>query len=425
MKITSIAEAERTLTQFYEVTNQVIGQGITIDRMQRLMAHLGKPERSLRVVHVAGTSGKTSTTYYIATLLHSSGFKVGSTVSPHIDSITERVQINGKPLSNRQFCEYLGEFMEFIVDAPEKPTWFEVLVAFAFWVFAQEKVEYAVLETGLGGLQDGTNVTEHADKVCVITDIGFDHMHILGNTLGAIAAQKAGIIHDGNSALMYDQSPEVMQPVRYWVSQQEDAELYTFEQQRLEKAYKDEFVPDLPDYQKRNWLLAYAAYRFLAKRDEFVPLEGVPLQATQQTRVPGRMDKITVAGKTIIMDGAHNEQKMRAFADSFRVLYPGRKVPVLLALKRGKEAESIAPYINAIASQIIITTFDQIQDTPNLSLAPEIIAKALKIDNKKGVAIIHDPQQAYKQFLEVVDDVGVVTGSFFLISQLREAKGKA
>ncbi len=422
MKITTLAEAERALARFYSVTEQITGKNITIGRMQRLMTHLGNPERSLRVVHVAGTSGKTSTTYYIATMLHSSGFKVGSTVSPHIDSITERVQINGVPMADKKFCEYLGKFMDMIADAPEMPTWFEVLIAFAFWVFAQEKVDYAVLETGLGGLQDGTNVAGRADKLCVITDIGFDHMHILGNTLGAIAAQKAGIIHDGNSALMYDQSPEVMRSVRYWVSQQEDAELYTFEQPRLEKTYKDSFAAGLPAYQKRNWLLAYATYLFLAKRDDFVPLEGKLLQATQQTRVPGRMDKISVAGKTIIMDGAHNGQKMQAFAKSFQELYPGRKVPVLLAMKKGKELKDVAPYINAIASQIILTTFDQIQDTRNIPMNPKTMAEVFHQTGASNLAIIHDPATAYRQFIGVVDDLGIVTGSLFLVSQLREVR---
>lgn len=418
MKLRSIEEAEAALAAYYGITKKVMGKDVTVDRMQRLMTHLGHPEHRLRVVHVAGTSGKTSTTYYVTALLHAAGLTVGSTISPHVDSLTERVQLNGKPISETKFCEYLGEFLELVKNAPETPTWFECLLAFALWVFAQEKVDYVVLETGLGGLGDATNVTERADKLCVITDIGFDHMHILGNTLGAIAHQKAGIIHEGNAALMYDQNPEVMRVVRYWVSQQEGAELYTFEQQKLAKVYDGEFVPGLPEYQKRNWLLAFAAYMFLARRDELKLIPRAAMTKTQHLQVPARMDVRTVAGKTIIMDGAHNEQKMAAFVGSFRQLYPGQKVPVLLALKQGKEINTIAPLLGQIASEVIVTTFSKVQDLPILSIDPHVIANVL---HTHGVQAVAEPDQhvAYEKFLRAVQQTGIITGSFFLISELR------
>ncbi len=274
----------------------------------------------------------------------------------------------------------------------------------------------------LGGLQDSTNVAARADKLCVITDIGFDHMHVLGDRLGAIAHQKAGIIHDGNTTLMYQQAEEIMQVVRYWVSQQEDAELLTFDQPRLENAYGGTFRSDLPVYQRRNWLLAFAAYRFIANRDGLTLLSRSELIETQVAHVPGRMERVKVGGKTIIMDGAHNEQKMQAFVESYEQLYPGRKVPVLLAVKKGKDIDSIAPLIARVASTVVVTKFDRGQDMPDMAMEPASVVEKLQTNGVEHVAAINDANIAYKEFIKTVDDLGVVTGSFFLISQLKKQR---
>ncbi len=419
MKIASLADVEIALAPFNEVTGRTTGQHITLGRSERLMTHICNPEKLLRVVHIAGTSGKTSTTYYISALLGATGCKVGSTISPYVDSMNERVQINGQPLSEKQFCAYLGEFLDLLQGVPDTPSRFEVLIAFAYWVFAREKVDYAVVETGMGGLDDSTNVAARSDKLCVMTEIGFDHMEALGDTLGKIAYQKAGIIHEGNTVLMYDQNQEIMQVVRYWVSQQEDAELLTFEQDRLEKAYGGIFVAGLPEYQKRNWLLGFAAYKWLAKRDELRQLSATELQKTQELQVPARMDVRNIDSKTIVMDGAHNGQKMAAFWQSFAAKYPGVRPMVVFALKKGKEVADIAPLLKQYASEVIVTTFSKTQDLPITSMEPSEITSVLQANGVK-CRVMSDTQKAYKAFLDKTETVGVITGSFFLISQLRE-----
>jgi len=420
VKITSLADVEVALRPYDEVSRQTTGKHITLGRTERLMAHIGNPECGLRVVHVAGTSGKTSTTYFIAALLKAAGCTVGATVSPYVDSMDERVQIDGQPLSEKQFCAYFGEFMDRVTGTSERPTRFELLIAFAYWVLSKEKVDYAVIETGMGGLDDSTNVAARTDKLCVLTDIGLDHMEYLGNTLSKIAYQKAGIIHEGNVALMYDQAPEIMRVVRYWVSQQEDAELLTFEQERLAAAYGGSFVPRLPEYQKRNWLLAFAAYKYLVKRDNVANISATKLQKTQKLQVPGRMDARTAGDQTILMDGAHNGQKMAAFWQSFAQLYPDVKPVVLLALKQGKEVSDIAPLLKKYSAEVIVTVFTRGQDMPVLPIEPSEIVSVLKGYGVKGVAV-NDQAQAYKLFREKVHGVGVVTGSFYLIAQLRQA----
>jgi dihydrofolate synthase/folylpolyglutamate synthase len=420
VKIESLDDVETALRPYSGVAKKTTGQHITLARTEQLMAHIGNPERLLRVVHVAGTSGKTSTTYYTSALLGAAGSKVGSTISPYVDGINERIQIQGKPLSEKQFCRYFGEFVDLLIDMSETPSRFEVLIAFAYWVFAKEQVDYAVVETGMGGLDDSTNVAARADKLCLITDIGYDHMELLGDTLGSIAYQKAGIVHEGNTVLMYDQSPEIMQVVRYWVSQQEGAELLTFEQARLAQAYAGAFVPGLPQYQKRNWLLAFAAYKWLAARDNLSQMSATKLQKTQELQVPARMDMRSIADKTIVMDGAHNGQKMTAFWQSFAVKYPGVRPTVLFALKQGKEMADIAPLLRDYAGEVVVTTFEKSHDVPVVCMEPSEIASVLTAYGVKH-RVVRDPRQAYKAFLTATETVGVITGSFFFISQLRES----
>lgn len=418
MKITNLAEVERALEPYNEVSARTVGKQITLERTKRLMAHIGNPEKSLRVVHVAGTSGKTSTTYYITALLTAAGQKVGTTISPYVDGLNERIQIDGVPLSERQFVMYFAAFLDLLHGASETPSRFEVLITFAYWVFAQENVDYAVVETGMGGLDDSTNVAARADKLCVITDIGLDHMELLGNTIEKIAYQKAGIIHEGNTTLMYNQAPEVMRVLRYWVSQQEDAELLTFEQSKLAEVFGGTFPAGMPGYQKRNWLLAFATYKFLVKTDGVADINATSLQKTQSLQVPGRMDVRVVEGKTIVMDGAHNGQKSTAFWTSFGALYKGVRPVVLFALKQGKEITDIAPLLQKYASEVIITNFTFHGDLPIASLEPSEIGSVLQAN---GVKCLVEPDQskAYRLFLQKTQNVGVITGSFFLIAQLR------
>lgn len=419
MKLQSMDEVEKALAPCYEIAQRTTGKGITVERVERLLAHIGNPEQGLKVVHVAGTSGKTSTTYYAAALLRAAGQKVGHTVSPHIDSLTERVQIDGKPLGERRFCELMGEFLDLAVGVPETPSWFELMIAFALWVFAREHIDYAVLETGMGGLHDATNVCNRPDKVCVITDIGLDHTQWLGDTTAQIAGQKAGIIHPGNAVFMYEQSPEVMQVVRFKVTQSPDAEVYQQNQETLVNIYGGTFPADMPLYQQRNWLLAYAAYRYLVNRDELSLVDAAALSATQQEIVPARMETILRDNVTVVMDGAHNEAKMKAFVESFRARYGKRRVPVLLALKADKLHGDIVPVLAEIAENVIITSFVASQDWPIKSVDPIALASILADAGMTNVTVEPDMGAAYEQLIAAADDLAVVTGSFYLISQLR------
>ena len=407
----SIAEAEQVLATYVPQVKELLGKDLTLVRMEPLLAALDNPQNKLRIIHVAGTSGKTSTTYYVAALLKEAGKKVGHTVSPHIDSVTERIQIDLQPLSEAEFCHSLDEFLDLIKDVDPKPTYFELLIAFVYWYFAKAGVDYAVIETGLGGSFDATNVTQGPDKVCVITDIGFDHMHVLGKTVVEIAAQKAGIIHTDNQVFMHKQSLEVMKVF----------EERCHSQQAMLNVVSNTFENDgeLPAYQQRNWHLAKAVYDYVAERDFLPVLSGEHLALTKQIQVPGRMDIRQVADKTLVMDGAHNEQKTEAFASSFQKLFPDKKAAFLLALKEGKEYEAVLPLLKPICSRLIVTTFDTAQDLPATSIDPKILAAEAVKHGFSTIQLETDPKKAYELLMTAEEKFVVITGSFYLLSCLR------
>lgn len=419
--IRNLEEANRALLPYVPLVAQLTGKDVTLERIVPLMALLGNPQDRLKVVHIAGTSGKTSTAYYIAALLNAAGQKTGLTVSPHIDSVAERVQIGGQPLPAAEFCEELGNFLDIIQDVQQPPSYFELLYAFALWVFARRGVDYAVVETGMGGLHDATNVTTRADKVCVITDIGFDHTHILGKTLSAIATQKLGIVHDRNHVFMYEQTEEVMAVSRQW-SAQHRASLHPVSEPAEQQAHQADLTV-IPDYQRRNWLLAYYVYCYLEERDNLQHLTRQVLQETQQLQIPARMDIRQVGSKTLIMDGAHNTQKMVAFISSFQQLYPDSRPAIMLGLKQGKEYRELVPLLVPLASRVITTTFNTSQDLPVLSMNPEVLAQTFRDDGVDQAESIIDQRIAFQVLLAGPENLCIITGSFYLLSQIRHNEG--
>jgi dihydrofolate synthase/folylpolyglutamate synthase len=409
MNIASNQQAEEILQTYVPEVAAYSGDGMSLKRMWPLLAAVDDPHQKLRAIHIAGTSGKTSTAYFAAAILRASNKKVGLTVSPHVDSITERVQINGSPISEELFCRYLARFLELIRNVSPRPSYFELMVVFVYWVFVQEKVEYAVIETGMGGLLDGTNVIDRPDKVCVITDIGFDHMHVLGKTIPEIAAQKAGIIHKQNDIFMYRQSDAVMSSIQSRVDQK-NARLRVVTYAKQPAAQRQ-----LPDFQHRNYTLAHEVCAAVAERDGFALDESFD---PSEVVVPGRIEVREEGEKTLVMDGAHNAQKIQTFVSSFQKLFPGQKADVMLALKKGKEYPEAIDSLLPIVRTCIVTTFDTSQDMPAVSQDPGTIQKYLAAKHIK--AEVHTSfREAYDVLMSQDSTIKLVIGSFYLLGQLR------
>lgn len=402
MNLHSFTDVDAELAQYIPAVKAVTGTDTTVERMRPLMKLLGNPENKLHIIHIAGTSGKTSTAYFIAELLSRTGKKVGLTVSPHLCAINERVQINMQPLPEPVFCQELSECLQRIQAAKLQPTYYELLIAFAYWYFAKAGVAYAIVETGLGGLYDSTNIATNADKICVITDIGLDHTQILGNTLPEIAAQKAGIIHPHNQVFIHPQTEEILDVIR------KAASTHGATLNVLSKSHaSDSGALSLPLYQQRNWQLAREVVAYIATRDSFA----FPDQPLPPHVVPGRMQPKQVNETTVIFDGAHNPQKMTAFVTSFQQEFPGQKVPVLLDLKQQKEYQEILPVLLPITSELILTRYqNQSRELPD--------TEAITALAKMPVTVELDPQAAFRLLVSRLAPLAVVTGSLYLVGRL-------
>jgi dihydrofolate synthase / folylpolyglutamate synthase len=413
MEIKSFNDAHEVLKSFIPRSQE--RGAYTLDRMQRLMEYLGNPQNTYTVIHVAGTSGKTSTSYYMASLLHATGSKVGLAVSPHVDEINERVQINLRPLPEQKFCRQLQKFIKLVEATKIKPTYFELIVAFAYWQFAQDKVDYAVIEVGLGGLLDGTNVVSTNDKICVITDIGLDHTEILGKTLPEIAAQKAGIIRPYNSVFMYEQGTEVLNVVRE-VCEAQSAELH-----EIMPMKSAELPTNLPLFQRRNWYLAFCVYEYIADRDGVGKLSEQQLAITTEIKIPARMETLVFRDKVVIMDGAHNAQKLQTLFKSIKNQYPRHEIAALISLKqtKGIRTQTSLEVIVKHVSWLGITSFNSEDDAPYKSVEPAKLAERCHMMGFDRWEIIDDPKQAFTEFLKRPEPILLATGSFYLLNHIR------
>ena len=408
--ITNFTEAQNVLRPYYNNTQTIY----SLDVMQALMKHLGDPQNQLKILHVAGTSGKTSTAYYTSALLKASGKSVGLSVSPHVDTINERLQIDGQPLPEAEFCAVLGEFIELVNATDIKPSYFELLAAMAYWEFARRGLDYAVVEVGLGGLLDGTNVVTRADKVCIITDIGLDHTEILGDTLSKIAAQKAGIIHDGNQVFMYQQSDDVMDVVQK-VATEHGASLCTLQSDaQLTRA-------DLPEFQQRNLGLAVKAVESTLQRDSGDQLSDAAIDQAASIVVPARLERFTLGNKVVIVDGSHNQQKIQALLKGVRQLYPNQAIATLCAFVKGSDGrwQSGLDELMHSSGHIVFTSFHGEQDVPKSSIDPVRLQEYAMQHNFYESSVELRPHAALAELLARPEPILLITGSFYLLNHIR------
>lgn len=389
-------------------------KGTSIERMHALLSVLGDPQEKFRVVHVAGTSGKTSTSYYAAALLRQAGYRVGLTVSPHTIEMNDRAQINGQPLSEAVFANDFGEYLTQVVESGLQPMYFEIMFGFALWEFARYDVQYAVVEVGIGGLYDTTNVLTSSDKVCIITDIGFDHMHLLGYTIPEIAAQKAGIMQSRNVAFTYNQGSDVLGAI-HDRSRAKQAEVHIFSE-------KDILQLDLPLFQRRNFSLARQAIAYICERDGR-KLSPDMLQAASKTLIPGRMETFMIGGKHVILDGAHNGQKMHALLESVQAQYPNVPIALLLGFieSPGSEArlEDCLKLCHKASKTIIVTQFGGPEDAPHVSVPVGDVLQKNKALGLGRIGAEVQPIKALKSLLEIDGHVIVVAGSLYLLNHIR------
>jgi dihydrofolate synthase/folylpolyglutamate synthase len=417
MVIKTFKQAEEYLS-FHIPRNseQTFPGELGLNRAKYFLQLLGRPQEKIKVIHVAGTSGKGSTCYLINSLLVSMGFKVGLHQSPHLTDVRERYQINSQIITEKEFLNYLNKILP-IINLVGKTfhgtlTYFEILVGIAFLIFSEKKVDYAVIETGLGGRYDGTKVVSRQDKLSIISKIGMDHTNILGKTIEKIALQKAMIINEKSQAISISQDPEAEKVIR---------ELVEKKQAKIIFADNNHYKLNLiGDYQQENTSLALSAVNYLSQRDGFILNKIKVKNVFEIAKFPGRFDIKRIANKIVIFDGAHNPQKMEAFIGSLIKKYSNKKFTFLLAFKKGKNYQDMLKIIIPWASSITLTSFNtKNQDMINASVDPVEIGRGIARNARTGFnyKIISDLKEAWEEILKT-EDPFVVTGSLYLVGEI-------
>lgn len=405
----------------------------TLERIGALLARLGDPQRDYPIVHVGGTSGKGSTATLIAAGWQASGRRTGLHVKPHLRAMTERARIDGDEIDEQTFAALLAAMLpviEELVPAHGRATYYETLLALAFLHFARARVDAAVIEVGLGGRLDGTNVV--LPEVAVITSVGFDHTEVLGNTLSAIAREKAGIAKPGVPLVTAVTDPEAFDTIA-GVAREAGAPLL-----RVDDHARIEGVEARPNGQVLEVTTARARYHLclpllgaFARRNALtaiVALEALPAtlrpaseaieRGFARAAIPGRMELVP-GDPPVVFDIAHNPEKAAHLVLSLRERFPARNVHFVVAVGASKDARAI---LRALATLAATFTFTRFVVTGREAVPAAHLARIAREEGFAGCAI-DDPHEALSVALRAAagDDVVVVTGSTFVVANLREA----
>lgn len=416
MIIRTFQQAEKFLAlHIPRDSKQTFSGELGLTRAKYFLNLLGRPQEKIKVIHVAGTSGKGSTCYLINRLLLSQGFKVGLHQSPHLTDVRERYQINSQIISKDEFVNYLNRILPIIKMVGKtfhgQLTYFEILIGMAFLIFSEKKVDYAIMETGLGGRYDGTNVVARKDKLSVLTKIGLDHTNILGKTIVKIALQKAMIINKNSLAISIHQDPKAELVIKK-VAKEKQAKILFVD--------KDNYKLNLVgDYQMENASLALASVNYLGQRDKFIVDKKNVNKVFETADFPGRFDIKKINNKIVIFDGAHNPQKMEAFIGSLIKKYPNKQFNFLVAFKKGKDYQDMLPIIIPWARKIILTSFyTEDQDMVNVSEEVKVISEYLEKIKFNKFKINLSLGKAWKNILTEKEGVTVVVGSLYLVGEI-------
>jgi dihydrofolate synthase/folylpolyglutamate synthase len=393
----------------YSLGNEVLTAKLGLDRITALLEALGNPQRACRWIHVAGTNGKGSTSAMIEAGLRAAGVRTGLYTSPHLVEPTERIQIAGQPVSQEQFSAVFdrvhdtAEAMLAAGTLDMHPTYFETVTAMAFVLFAEAKLHTVVLEVGLGGRLDATNVV--TPELCVITPIDFDHQIFLGDTIQQIAAEKAGILKPGVRAVFAEQRPEAEAVLRSHArGPVEISRDWAITDLAIDARGSQFRLRGMPitcplagEHQVENARVAAIALAQL----------GVSPAGIADAHWPARLERVSELPE-IIIDGAHNPAGVRALANYIRRFYSGRRVWLVYGALGDKAVAEMAALLFPLADRLILTA-----PSNTRAIAPENIPAA-------GARITHSIGEAIALLDEAgPGDVVFITGSLYLAGEAR------
>ena len=393
----------------YSLGNEVLTAKLGLERITALLRALGDPHRACRWIHVAGTNGKGSTCAMIEAGLRAAGVRTGLYISPHLIEPTERIRVAGREVSQEQFASAFArvhETAERMLASGEldmHPTYFETVTAMAFVLFADAKLDTVVLEVGLGGRLDATNVV--TPELCVITPIDYDHQIFLGDTIQQIAAEKAGILKPGVPAVFAEQRPEAeavlraQAQARYTFSREWPITDLTMDARssRFRLCGQEVVCPLAGEHQVENARVAAIALAGL----------GVSPAGIASTHWPGRLELVAEQPEMII-DGAHNPAGTRALAAYILRFYTGRRIWLVYGALRDKAVLEMTSVLFPLADRVILTA-----PANSRAMPPEDIPA-------EGARITHSITEAIALLSDAApEDVVFIAGSLYLAGEAR------
>jgi dihydrofolate synthase / folylpolyglutamate synthase len=395
----------------YSLGNEIKSLKFGLENVTEALKSLGDPQRAFPVVHVAGTNGKGSTCAMIDAAARMAGSKTGLYTSPHLVEPTERIQIGGKPISREQFVEAFERVHQVGMRMETHPTYFETVTAMAFLAFRDANVDLAIVEVGLGGRLDATNVVD--PRLTVITPVDFDHEAFLGSSLEQIAAEKAGILKRGAMTVVAPQRPEA----HAVISARADELSLTPDYVREEECLNVRIQPHGSqfDFRGRHLTCPLAGpHQVVNAATAAAALQHLDISPAgiARARWPGRLE-IVAHDPEIILDGAHNPAGARALAAHIQRFYYGRTIWLIYGAMRDKSVQEITEVLFPLATHVIVTS-------PKFAraLRPEALAEA---SDHSSIQVAEDLSRA----VEVVraaarpSDVVFVTGSLYLVGEAR------
>ena len=411
---------EKTLEKLYSL--QVFGIKFGLENIQKFLQVLGNPQHKLECFHIAGSNGKGSTASFIASILQTAGYKTGLYTSPHFIKFNERIRINGEEIEDEYIATFYEKHEAFITE--NKLTFFEVTTALAFTYFDERKVKYAVIETGLGGRLDATNVLK--PLAVVLTSISLEHTNYLGNTIEAIAAEKAAIIKP-NTKVFLGILPEKADEIVQQKCEEVDSELFELEDYIIKRdsyleLYTEELDIDRLDsplhgyYQKYNAALATLVVNKTLGLEDLDIFEDGLKHVVENTKIQGRYE-IVSENPRIIFDSAHNPEGIDSFLSEFqkeKKLYS--KTHLLFGVMKDKEIETMLAKLKPIFDEFHFTdiTFERAEKKENL----KAVADTLKLKSD----VIGNSIEFYRHFQlqQNSKECLVILGSMYLVGEIKK-----
>jgi dihydrofolate synthase/folylpolyglutamate synthase len=440
-----------------------------LERVERLLAHVGNPQKGLKAVHVAGTKGKGSTSTMIAQFLEEAGFRVGLFTSPHLIHVEERIRINGEMIPEEVLRSLLGRLRDYVEgerrrDITDSPTFFEILTALGLMYFSghttiphsslrippstlhtphsalriphSKGVDWAVLEVGMGGRLDATNVV--TPRVSVITEIGLDHTQFLGTTLREIASEKAGIIKEGIPVVSCPGPEEALavieercraKGVKHYLVGREvrvasirhiplagvGCDIKTWARE-----YKGLRIPLLGEHQARNCACALGAIEVLAGQGSIQWSEEMAQRALNRLHCPARIEVVS-REPFVVLDSAHNVPSIRALVKTLREDVPFKRLILVLGLSQDKDVDGILREIVPVADELILTTSGYVRASE-----PQSLSERVQVLFGRKAIVEKEAGQALKRAKGLArrEDCICVTGSFYLAGRLMEVMSR-